>query len=432
MRRALPLVCLLVTCLVACSKTRETSSTAPAGSSAPALGSSAPSATTRAVTAPDASALPGEVDLLHWTPAEVCVSSNVKNPRDYPQHLVDNKRETAWNSKTDDLVGAYVSFAVPAETHVKRIELSAGFDKSGPQGDYFVMNHRITKVQVFALGNTEKPWDGVEGALGDFTLDPNERRPQPIPIDKPGGVFVIRIVGVVAGTKKEWRELALSELHVMGDPGPRRLSHARMPDVSIGRYASPMTAPPKPSAEDPDPTAQLPIVASSIAAACARWDEIVAPIFAKKFSVDVYPGPPEPPFCKPGPPTALPAGGKARAVRTVQLTTVDFVEQHVVIETDEGVIIPRDARVNIQSRTYSMTDSTAKIVRANVEGAEVVALVEAIDRHEFYCVGSSPGEPTRFYQATSEFDLRCGLDAKPMTCTRQARSYRCVGPDCPP
>ncbi|HVJ95150.1 MAG TPA: hypothetical protein VM580_35475, partial [Labilithrix sp.] len=371
-----------------------------------------------------------EVDLLHWTPAEVCVSSNVKNPRDYPQHLVDNKRETAWNSKTDDLVGAYISFAVPAETHVTRIDLSAGFDHSGPKGDYFTMNHRITKVRVFALGNVEKEWDGKEGAIGDFTLDPNERRPQQIPIDKPGGVFVIRVVEVVPGTKKEWRELTVSELHVMGDPGRRRLSHARMPDVSIGRYAAPVTEPPKPSADDPDPTAELPIVASSVADACARWDEIVAPIFAKKFSADVYPGAPEPPYCTPGALVALPAG-RVKSVRTVQLTTVEDIEHHVLIETDQGVVIPRDARVNFQSRTYSRTTSTAKVVRASVEDGEVVALVEAIDRFEFYCVGSSPDDPTRFYEATSEFDLRCGLEAKPMTCTRQARKYSCFGPDCP-
>ena len=362
------------------------------------------------------------------------VSSNVKNPRDYPQHLVDNKRETAWNSKTDDLVGAYISFAVPKETHVKRIDLSAGFDKSGPKGDYFTMNHRIRKVRVFALGNVEKEWDGTVGAIGDFTLDPNERRPQQIPIDKPGGVFVIRVLEVIPGTKKEWRELTVSEVRVMGDPGPRRLSHTRMPDVGVGQYATPVTDPPKPSADDPDPTEQLPIVASSVAEACARWDKIVTPIIAKRCSVDVYPGPPDPPYCKPGPAVAVPAG-RVKSVRTVQLTTVDELEYHVLVETDQGVVIPRYARVNTQSRLYNtMTESAAKVVRGSVEDGEVVALIEATDRHEFYSGPSSPdgpGEPTRFYQATSEYDLRCGLDAKPMTCTRQSRKYSCIGPDCP-
>src|SRR5687768_17555026 len=63
-------------------------------------------------TKPDAGAPAIEVDLLHWTPAAVSVSSNVQNPRDYPHHLVDNKPETAWNGKTGDL-NATISFRVP-------------------------------------------------------------------------------------------------------------------------------------------------------------------------------------------------------------------------------------------------------------------------------------------------------------------------------
>src|SRR5687767_2662524 len=42
-------------------------------------------------------------NLLVTTAAEVTVSSRVDNPRDFPEHLVDGKHETAWNGKTGDL-----------------------------------------------------------------------------------------------------------------------------------------------------------------------------------------------------------------------------------------------------------------------------------------------------------------------------------------
>src|SRR5689334_7769770 len=56
--------------------------------------------------APDAAT--AVVDLLHHTAAAIAVSSNVDNPHDFPEHLVDGKRDTAWNGRTGDLVGAWI------------------------------------------------------------------------------------------------------------------------------------------------------------------------------------------------------------------------------------------------------------------------------------------------------------------------------------
>ncbi len=374
---------------------------------------------------PEASAPALELDLLHWTPAAVTVSSNVENPRDYPHHLVDNKPETAWNGKTDDL-NAEISFRVPKETHVKRIDLSAGFDKTGPKGDFFTMNHRITKVRVSKLENTQRV------TIGEFSLDPNERKPQPIPIDKPGGAFLIEVLETVPGTKKEWRELTVSEMVVLGDPGPKKLAQTRMPDVKIGGRVDenePATSTGG-SKQELEVADHLPLSGSSAADLCARWEKVVAPIFASHYSVEVYPGPPEKPYCKPSAPIALPAGSRAKAVRTVTLTVIDGVEEHLLVETDEGAIVPRDALLREQSTSYSMAKLSAKVLRAKMEGTEVVAGIEHVSNFELYCVGSSEGSPTRQYIETTELDLRCNLDAKPLGCTRQERKRSCRGSDC--
>jgi hypothetical protein len=49
-----------------------------------------------------------ETDLLGIVPAKIAVSSAVRNPRDFPEHLVDGDPNTAWNSQTGDLAGAWI------------------------------------------------------------------------------------------------------------------------------------------------------------------------------------------------------------------------------------------------------------------------------------------------------------------------------------
>ena len=77
----------------------KASVTAAVASDASAISSAA------AVTPEGGAPVQAAIDLLHVVPCVVAVSSKVDNPKDFPEHLVDGKNETAWNSKTGDLHG---------------------------------------------------------------------------------------------------------------------------------------------------------------------------------------------------------------------------------------------------------------------------------------------------------------------------------------
>ncbi len=174
-----------------------------------------------------------EVELLHATKSKVAVSSVVANNTIFPTDLVDGKLDTAWNSRTGDLTTGWIEFRVPREAHVSKIRLTAGFATFHGKDDYFTMNYRIRAVHVKRLG--------VDGDLGVHPLDPDNRGLQDIAIDGPGGDFKIEITDVVAGTKKNWRELCVSELQVWGTPPPGVTPRHEAPEVAIGSLD---TAPP--------------------------------------------------------------------------------------------------------------------------------------------------------------------------------------------
>lgn len=165
-----------------------------------------------------------EPNLLDVVPAKVAVSSAVQNPYDFPEHLLDGRNETAWNGRTGDLVGGWIAFRVPVDAHITRIEMTAGFDRMKGTLDLFSANHRITKVTVTRDGNH----------VGDFPLDPKMRGLQSIPIDGPGGDYRVTVAEVVPGTKKEWKELTVSELRVVGTPGKARRAANEPIRVTIG------------------------------------------------------------------------------------------------------------------------------------------------------------------------------------------------------
>lgn len=142
-----------------------------------------------------------DVNLLTSAPTTVAVSSTVDNAAILPEHLVDGKLDTAWNSRTGDL-GAWIAVRVPKTAHVTKLRLTAGFTK----GDFFTQNHRIKRIGVWR--------DGKE--LGTFALDLERRDLQDVAIGADGGDFTIRILESVAGTKPGWREIAISELEVWG------------------------------------------------------------------------------------------------------------------------------------------------------------------------------------------------------------------------
>lgn len=195
--------------------------------SSPAPGDAAPPPLT-AVASASATIAPAPprpplIDLLYRTKARVAVTSNVKNPKDYPEHLIDRRPETAWNSETGDL-GARVLFRVPPSARVQRILVTVGYDKVNKDGDLFFMNHRVAQVEISREGQS----------LGTFDLHPERREPQAIELDQQGGTFEIRPTRTVPGTRDAWREIVISELVVLGAaPEEEQLAPA-MPQVTIG------------------------------------------------------------------------------------------------------------------------------------------------------------------------------------------------------
>lgn len=166
-----------------------------------------------------------EVNLLGAVPSVVAVSSTVDNAAIVPEHLVDGKLDTAWNSRTGELAGAWIAFRVPATAHVSTIKLTAGFTKQDKRlGDLFVENHRVKRVEVTHDGKS----------LGTFPLDIANRGLQDIKIDAAGGDYTIRIAEMQPGTKKDWREAAISELEVWGTLPPGTQAKSSKPLVRVG------------------------------------------------------------------------------------------------------------------------------------------------------------------------------------------------------
>ena len=78
------------------------------------------------------------IELLHATDAKVTVSSQVANASIKPSHLVDKDLGTAWNSRTNDLVGAWIEITLPPKVVAKELRLTIGHTgkggKRGPVG----------------------------------------------------------------------------------------------------------------------------------------------------------------------------------------------------------------------------------------------------------------------------------------------------------
>jgi hypothetical protein len=169
------------------------------------------------IAAADPKAAPKEVNLLQSAPTTVAVSSTVDNAAIVPEHLVDGKLDTAWNSRTGDLAHAWIAVRVPVDAHVSKLKLTVGFAK----GDYFTQNYRIDRVHI--------THDGKD--LGYRTLDLNNRGLQELAIDDTGGDYTIEIIHATPGSKPSWCEIAISELEVWGTvkrPAPAK------PTVRIG------------------------------------------------------------------------------------------------------------------------------------------------------------------------------------------------------
>ena len=167
---------------------------------------------------------PRLVNLLGSVPSTVAVSSTVANANLIPEHLVDGKLSTAWNSKTGELVGSWIAVRLPADVQVKMIKLTAGFMHKNQSGDLFTMNPRIKKVRISRGGQVV-----VEQAL-----DIDNRGLQEISVNMPGGDFEIRMLEVAPGSKPNWNETCVSELEVWGTLGATIKETKSKPAMRIG------------------------------------------------------------------------------------------------------------------------------------------------------------------------------------------------------
>ena len=175
---------------------------------------------------------PADVNLATAVPLTIAVSSTVANASILPEHLVDGKLDTAWNSRTGDLVGAWIALRVPGDAHVTRIRMTAGFTVKDKRGDLFTMNPRIRKLML---------WRGTS-RMREITLDPERRDLQDIPVDLDGGDFKLVVSELVPGTKATWREVCVSELEVWGTLPAGTHGHPSRPIVRVGGLDAPAFA----------------------------------------------------------------------------------------------------------------------------------------------------------------------------------------------
>jgi hypothetical protein len=167
-------------------------------------------------------------NLLAHRSTTINVGSTVANRAIKPQHLVDGKLDTAWNSRTGDLVGAWLVVRLPADAKVQSIKLTAGFTKVDPKlGDLFTENPRIKKLRITH-----------DQTVVEKELDIANRGLQEIAITGGGGDYKIEVLAVEMGTKKDWRETCISELEVWGTADPKRMFDTR-PDVYVDSFSPP-------------------------------------------------------------------------------------------------------------------------------------------------------------------------------------------------
>jgi hypothetical protein len=181
--------------------------------------------------APVSAPPPPSIDLLTSTTTHVAVSSAYHDDPLQIDDLVDGDPETAWNSRSGDLVGASIEVRVPPEATVTSIELTAGFTHRTERADLFTGNHRVTRVRV-----------AHDGAVTEHALDPESRELQTIPVTGGGGVYRIEVAALEPGSNASWQEVCISELRVMGRV-PDAREGARYPQLSIGALPAPDATP---------------------------------------------------------------------------------------------------------------------------------------------------------------------------------------------
>jgi hypothetical protein len=343
----------------------------------------------------------------------VAVSSNVDNPRDFPEHLVDGKEDTAWNGRTGDLVGATISFAVPQDAKITSLLLSAGFNKRSAKGDdLFAMNHRIAKITILRIARELR----VEEEIKTWHLDTERREPQELNVALPGGIYMLRIDDVVPGTNAAWRELAVSEFAVMGIPHGAPVPHPAIPNVRLGKlseyedYFSEVRKFPLPYGQ----------YAADKNALCSAFDRALQP--ALKAGAIVSPGPT--PWCRLGAKfaNALPAArspASLKGIYAIELASEVGSEEGFALQTTKGWAVPAAGIWSTLPCPRGCMDDMVT-TRVELEGIEMEG--SSVRVHVKEVVNHIDGDPS---VTTSWYALRCDLDATPLTCTRVVQKRAC-------
>lgn len=222
MRARLGPSALLLILLAACGGGESESSRATATTS-----SSPPTSPTPTPDSPADPPAPS-IDLLHAVDASIAVSSVYRDRAEYAARLADGDLTTAWNSRTGELVGAFVDVRLPEQVEVSAIALTVGFTKRTDASDLFTGNVRIAEVRVSHGGQV----------VGTFPLDVESRELQSIPITGGGGRYRIEVTRVTPGSHADWQEICVSELQVLGRSA---LAHPgeRTPRAFVGALPPP-------------------------------------------------------------------------------------------------------------------------------------------------------------------------------------------------
>lgn len=184
------------------------------------------------------------VDLGKRVALEIMVSSQVDNPAILPAHLVDRDPNTAWNSRTNELEGAWIDVDAPVGATIAELRFTVGHTGHGPKGeDYFTMNPRIAKVEVTSAIDAEHAV-----VLGEYKLDIANRGMQTVAFE-PHRQVRLRVVDIVPGSQKKWRETCVGELEAWGTPP----AGAAVPAKALTPAVTVYQPPPK----DPAPCADL-------------------------------------------------------------------------------------------------------------------------------------------------------------------------------
>lgn len=161
-------------------------------------------------------------NLLRLAATEINVSSTSSGTGNFPEDLVDEDLTTAWRSAAGDL-SPTIRIKLPEDVQVERIELTAGYTKSSNTRDWFTQHYRTSEVAVRRNGQE----------LGRFALDPERRDLQIVPITGGGGIYELQVTNANPGSRPQWRDIALSELRVMGRAGTATLAEGP-PRVEVG------------------------------------------------------------------------------------------------------------------------------------------------------------------------------------------------------